>query len=143
MLRHVHPDCVVVANPQWHSGLASSMRAGLGTLPAQTDAVLFLLADQPGVDAASVRRLVAAWSRRRALPAAAAYAGRVGVPAIVPRRWWPALRAQTGDTGARAVLQSAARITVVDMPEAESDVDTPADLERLKGIGAKAKDPKG
>lgn len=133
MLRRVHRHCNVVANPQWQSGLASSMRVGLDALPPDAEAVLFLLSDQPRVDAAGLRRLVAAWSRRPALPAAAAYAGRVGVPAIIPRRAWPLLRAQTGDTGARAVLQSAARITIVELPEAESDVDTPADLERLKG----------
>lgn len=138
MLRHVGHECVVVENSEWRSGLASSMRAGLEALPSHTEAVLFMLTDQPLVDAACLRRLISAWSRRPAVPAAAGYAGKVGVPAILPRRWWAALREQTGDTGARSVLQAVSRLTIVEMPEAAADVDTPADLERLRGCGPRA-----
>jgi CTP:molybdopterin cytidylyltransferase MocA len=36
-----------------------------------------------------------------------------------------------GDVGARALLRSAPKVTLVEMPEAELDVDTVEDLARL------------
>lgn len=120
------------ANPRWAQGLATSLEVGIAALPRDTEAVLVLLADQPDVDARALRRLAAAWRRRRGTAAAAEYLGRVGVPAILPRRSWRALRGIGGDSGARALLRGAARITRVAMPEAELDVDTPDDLRRLR-----------
>lgn len=130
LIRSKRP-CVAVENPGWHAGLASSLRAGLEAVPDDADAALIVLADQPLVDAAALRRLVAAWRRRPGLPAAAAYEGRLGVPAIVPRRLWPALRRLEGDAGARHVLAAAPRVTAVAMPEAALDLDRPEDLARL------------
>jgi CTP:molybdopterin cytidylyltransferase MocA len=93
--------------------------------------VLVTLVDQPNVDAAALRRLIAAWRRRPSAPAAAHYAGRAGVPAILPRRSWAALYGLRGDAGARAVLRDAASLTLVAMPEAALDVDTREDLAQL------------
>jgi CTP:molybdopterin cytidylyltransferase MocA len=56
----------------------------------------------------------------------------VGVPAILPRRTLRAAREQGGDAGARALLRNAVEITLVEMPEAELDIDTPADAARLR-----------
>ncbi|HEU4618885.1 MAG TPA: nucleotidyltransferase family protein [Gammaproteobacteria bacterium] len=131
VLRRAKAASVVVENRAWPEGLAASLRAGLDAVPLRADAVLVVLADQPHVGAAALRRLVAAWRRRPGRPAASAYAGRLGVPAILPRTTWRALRALEGDVGARRVLASAPRITAVAMPEAELDVDLPEDLTRL------------
>jgi molybdenum cofactor cytidylyltransferase len=90
-----------------------------------------LLVDQPHVDAAALVRLVAAWRRRPGIPAAARYDGRIGVPAVLPRRHWRALKSLRGDEGARALLRGVATLTPVDMPEAAFDVDTPEDLRRF------------
>jgi molybdenum cofactor cytidylyltransferase len=131
LLRRHAPGVRTVLNARWHTGLASSLQAGLRAAPRDARAVLVTLVDQPNVDAAALRRLLAAWRRRPALPAAALYAGRGGVPAILPRRTWPALFALDGDAGARAVLRDAAALTLVAMPEAAFDVDTPEDLAKL------------
>jgi molybdenum cofactor cytidylyltransferase len=121
----------VVAHPGWAEGLSSSLRRGLAAVPAQSRGVLFVLADQPLVDARSLERLIAAWRRRPSHAAAARYAGRLGVPAIVPRRAFAALRSLKGDEGARRVLAQARGVVEVEMPEAEIDVDTPQDLVTL------------
>jgi CTP:molybdopterin cytidylyltransferase MocA len=132
LLRRAAPDVRAVTNARWRAGLATSLRAGVRAASRRGEAVLVLLVDQPDVDAAALRRLVGAWRRRPTAPAAARYAGRVGVPAILPRRSWRALRALERDAGARALLRDARDVTAVDMPEAELDVDTPADLARLR-----------
>jgi len=137
LLARAHPAGAVdvVHHPGWRSGLAGSLRRGLRAVPADARAVLFVLSDQPLIDAKSLGRLIAAWRRRPAHPAAACYSGRLGVPAIVPRRAFPALRALAGDEGARKVLAGDPRVTAVEMPEAAFDVDTPADLARLAAAG--------
>jgi CTP:molybdopterin cytidylyltransferase MocA len=50
----------------------------------------------------------------------------------LPRRRWRDLRALRGDQGARALLRSDAALTLVDMPEGAVDIDTPADLGKLR-----------
>jgi CTP:molybdopterin cytidylyltransferase MocA len=50
---------------------------------------------------------------------------------VLPRRTWRSVRSLTGDSGARALLRGAASVTLVDMPEAELDIDTRSDLPRL------------
>jgi CTP:molybdopterin cytidylyltransferase MocA len=131
LLRRHAPGVRVAANPLWATGLASSLRAGLAAAPRAATAALVLLVDQPNVDAAALRRLLGAWRRRPAAPAAAHYSERAGVPAILPRRAWRALRTLEGDAGARALLRGASAITLVAMPEAELDIDRPRDLARL------------
>jgi CTP:molybdopterin cytidylyltransferase MocA len=130
--RRATRGAIVAQNSRWADGLASSLQAGLAATPRGTRAILVLLADQPQVGAKALRRLLAAWRRRPGVAAAAAYLGRAGVPAILPRRNWPALRALRGDSGARALLRDNAALTLVDMPEAALDIDTPADLRRLR-----------
>jgi CTP:molybdopterin cytidylyltransferase MocA len=63
---------------------------------------------------------------------AAAFAGTVGAPAIIPAWCYADLLALRGDQGARALLQShSPRLLRVDMPAAALDVDTPEDLQAL------------
>jgi molybdenum cofactor cytidylyltransferase len=125
----------VVANPHWQDGMSGSLRRGLRALPQSASAALLLSVDQPLVAKLELRRLIAAWSHRPMRPAASAYAGRLGIPAILPRRFWlPASRAD-GDIGARDVLRDPGlRVTAVDMPEGAIDIDTREDLDRLTSL---------
>ena len=111
--------------------MGTSLRAGLAAADRTARAALVLLVDQPLVDAAALARLVAAWRRRPGVPAVARYDGRTGVPAVLPRRHWRALKSLRGDEGARALLRASATLTLVDMPEAALDIDTPADARQL------------
>lgn len=122
----------IVSNPDWQRGMATSLRAGLAAVPRSARAALVLLVDQPRVDAAAIARLVTAWRKRPGVPAAARYDERVGVPAVLPRRHWRPLKELQGDQGARALLRDGPSITLVDMPEAALDIDTPADLLELR-----------
>src|SRR5207245_8274228 len=71
----------VVENPDWESGMSTSLRAGLATLIADptVTAVAVALADQPRIGADAYRRL-AAPPRDGAQPAVAAYGGPRGQP---------------------------------------------------------------
>ena len=122
--------------------MATSLRAGLAAVPRTAKAAVVLLVDQPGVGAEAIGRLVGAWRRRPSLPAAARYGERVGAPAVLPRRYWRELKSMHGDQGARALLRGAAAPTLVEIPEAALDIDTPADLLALRaGQAAGADQP--
>jgi molybdenum cofactor cytidylyltransferase len=116
---------VVVRNAAWREGMAGSLRAGLGRIPSSAPSVLVTTVDQWRVVAADLRRVV-----RGSAPAAAAYDGARGVPALLPRRWRAHLLALRGDRGARTLLGGAG-VRSVTMPSAAFDLDTPQDLAAL------------
>ncbi len=129
IVRKCSPHTIVVANARWRDGMSGSLARGIAALPRGVRAALLLTVDQPEVGARSLRRLIAHWARRPARPAAASYAGRLGVPAILTQRVWRAARRASGDVGARAILRNDAnRVTHVALPEAAIDIDTQADL---------------
>ena len=129
-VRRAAPHVTALYNRHWRGGIASSLNAGLAAVPKRTRSVLVTLVDQPNVDGRALLRLLKAWRRRPGVAAAAHYSGRPGVPAVLPRRYWRAIRTLRGDAGARALLRGSG-ITIVDMPEAELDIDTRADVARL------------
>ncbi len=116
-----------VPNPDAAEGMASSIRTGLTALPTGTEAVLLLTVDQPAVDAALLRRLLELFGRDPERPAACAYAGTLGIPAIFPHRLFPDLRTLQGDRGAKAILLRE-QTTALPFPEGVLDLDRPEDL---------------
>jgi molybdenum cofactor cytidylyltransferase len=123
----------VVVNQVWAEGLSSSIRCGLRALAAidEIGAAILLLCDQPFVTSEVIMRLVAAYHAQQTLLVAAEYeaAGEQtrGVPALFARRLFPELLALRGAEGARRLIRRhIAEATLVAVPEAAFDVDTPA-----------------
>jgi nicotine blue oxidoreductase len=125
---------LIVHNPDWRSGMGSSLVAGLTALPEAALAVVIALADQPLVGSQAVRRLIAA-HHEGASVAVAAYDGQPRNPVLIAREHWPeVIAASVGDVGARAFLRSRGDlVTLVECGDTGSpdDVDTPADLARV------------
>jgi CTP:molybdopterin cytidylyltransferase MocA len=97
-------DVAVVVSDGWEQGLATSLRAGLGSLDGQADAALVSLVDLPDVDAAVVRRVLAQATRPDVL-ARATYQGRPGHPVLLGRDHWKAvIETAAGDEGAKGYL---------------------------------------
>jgi len=118
-----------VPNPGAAEGMASSIRVGIAALPPAAQSVLLLTVDQPAVDEALLRRLLALAAADPSRPAACAYAGTVGIPAVLPRPLFPELLALRGDRGAKAILLRE-RTATLPFPAGETDLDTPGDLSR-------------
>ncbi len=130
LIRRHHPGTHTVDNAHWAEGMAGSLQAGLAVLPARATAALLLLSDQPAVGEPSLRRLIGAWRHHPGKAAAAAYSGVAGVPAILPRAFWKEAHCLSGDAGARSLLRVGQTVaTVVAMPEAAWDIDTPEDMQ--------------
>ena len=130
----------VVHNPDWRTGMGSSLAAGLRALQPGSDlecaAVVVALADQPLVGAEAVRRLIAAW-RAGATVAVAAYDGKPRNPVLIAREHWDSvLELAGGDTGARPLRAHPELVRLVECGDTGSayDVDTPEDLARVTGV---------
>ncbi len=132
------PGTQTVYNPEWRTGMGSSLRAALRALDSadEAGAVAVALADQPLVGAEAVARLIAAY-RHGASVAVAAYDGQPRNPVLLARAHWPEVFATaTGDAGARSFLRSHADlVTLVECGDTgrPDDIDTPADLARIAG----------
>lgn len=124
--------CGARAVPSPHSaqGQSASIRAGLDAAgPLGTnDFLLFAVADQPLLRAATVHRLLdlavpGTWG------ATAACGGRVGSPALFCAALAPQLYALGGDCGGRAVLNARPQAVLRVACEAEElwDIDRPGD----------------
>ena len=119
----------LVINRDWNEGLASSIRAGVRSLPGSCGGALLLLADQASITSADLQRLADSWARNPRAIVAAQYAGSHGVPALFPRSEFPALLRLQGEQGARALLRNpAVSVIGVPMPSAAIDIDRPEDL---------------
>ena len=116
----------VLANRDWETGMASSLRAGLEGLrgwPGRIDAALVTLVDMPGMTAAALAR-VAAHAAPDAL-AVATYGGVRSHPVLLGREHWAGVgETATGDEGARGYL-AAHEVTEVDC----TGLADPADLD--------------
>jgi molybdenum cofactor cytidylyltransferase len=118
-------------NPQYQSGQATSIRAGVQALPATSAAALFLPVDQPFLSPALLRRLVQQWREGAPLVATTVDGEVRGAPAVFDRRLWPQLLRLEGDTGARPLLrQYKEELVAVPASTYElRDIDRPEDLE--------------
>ncbi|HWL39186.1 MAG TPA: nucleotidyltransferase family protein [Gemmatimonadaceae bacterium] len=127
------PSVTTVVNRDWSRGLSSSLLTGLTAAfsDPSCEAALVTLADQPLVDAAALRRLMAAFNARQRI-VASAYDDTVGVPAIFGREHADDLMRLTGDAGAGSWLRSRrSGVTSVSLQAGAVDIDTSADLARL------------
>jgi CTP:molybdopterin cytidylyltransferase MocA len=114
----------VVQNPEWDTGMASSLRAGLAALAGTgAPAAVVLLVDMPGVTAEAVRRVA-----RLAAPgvlAMAGYGDRRGHPVLLGREHWAGVAASAvGDSGARDYLRAhASEVRVMPCGDVADDRD--------------------
>lgn len=113
-------------------GMGASLRAAVAALPDDTAGVFVFLGDMPAVDPATPALLARSLKSPYDI-VAPTHLGRRGHPVLFGATWLPALRALSGDEGARALLENAgarlARIPVQD-PGIHLDVDRPEDLAR-------------
>jgi molybdenum cofactor cytidylyltransferase len=121
---------VFVANPARAFGLATSVISGVRAA-RYSGAVLLLPMDLAELKAAELERLISRWCGARRRLIARRVDERASVPVILPRALYPRVREIAGDVGLRNLLAElpAHRRTLIDLPSAERDVDTPQELD--------------
>ncbi len=127
----------LITNPDYASGLASSLKAGVAALPPDAAGALIVLGDMPCVTAAEIDLLVQAFVKAGGgAIVRATHAGKRGNPVILPRALFGALSLLSGDTGARHLIESS-DMDVIDVEigaAASLDVDTPEAVTRAGGV---------
>ena len=120
----------VARNDAYGTGCASSLLAGLDAA-GHCDAIMLVLGDMPGVDAAVIDAVRADWDRGRPWAAVTRYEDALGHPFVFSSAAFGALRALHGDKAVwKLVDQRPDRVREVAVPrQLPGDVDTWADYE--------------
>jgi molybdenum cofactor cytidylyltransferase len=127
-------DEIRIVNSRPEAGISTSVRLGLESL-ARTDAsrALVLLGDQPRLSLAQVQVVLGAAvdeSRPIVVPR---YNGVPGNPVLLERAAWALAERLQGDSGmAQLFAANPDLLRYVDVPGANPDIDTPADLAALE-----------
>jgi molybdenum cofactor cytidylyltransferase len=128
-----------INNPDFPSGLSSSLKLGLKALPEDCDGAVIVLGDMPAVTPALIDKLIGAFApaEGRAL-CVATHGGKRGNPVLFARRFFEEIESIEGDVGARGLI--GAYPDLVCEVEADSDaplidIDTPEDLAAYRRRG--------
>jgi len=130
-----------VINREWSKGISTSIQKGLRALRnahPELEAVIVMLCDQPKVTPEAIESLVKTY-RETGMPIVASeYEGTVGAPALFGYEMFGELLALEGDRGAKTLIEryGDTLVTVVPVPEAALDIDTPEDVELIAAMAA-------
>lgn len=117
-----------VYNPLFATGLSSSLKSGVASLPEEVCGAAILLADMPRVSAALLATLAKAFEDHpQACAAAPNLNGQRGNPVFIRRSLFNDVAQLEGDVGARALLRGRSDVIDVAMDDeaVAFDVDTP------------------
>jgi molybdenum cofactor cytidylyltransferase len=132
-IRHLNVE--VAENEDWETGMASSIFAGLQQLETSgpnASQLAILLADQPHVTAEHLLGMRRVAGEVQTPVVAASYDGVLGVPALFRPEVFPMLASLGADSGARSLFRGGkVEVTPFPLPEAATDIDTPADFEAV------------
>ncbi len=128
----------IVFNPDYVSGMASSLRIGIQAVAREMDGALILLGDMPLVGNAQINQLITEFDPATERDIVVPYKdGRRGNPVLWSARYFPVLKALTGDTGGRGlIIENIANVR--DVPVIDdavfTDFDTTDSLSYLHGL---------
>ena len=129
-------DVKFVRNPDFASGLASSVKAGIAAVPSEADGAVICLGDMPLIDAGLIDRLIDDFAADRGhLIVVPVAAGRRGNPVLWSRRFFQELMTLDGDVGARHLIAKHSEAVAEVAVEGEGaflDIDTPQALEAAR-----------
>ncbi|MGH7680294.1 MAG: nucleotidyltransferase family protein [Gemmatimonadaceae bacterium] len=127
-------DVRFVVNPDPAAGMGASLACGVAALGSRVEAALVALADEPSRDRSVLAEVVDRYRTGDASIVVPLFRGTRGHPVLFDRSVFAELLALTGDRGARDITdRDPGRVAIVELAEDEPvDVDTPADLSRLR-----------
>jgi molybdenum cofactor cytidylyltransferase len=132
ILRPLRVRCVV--NPEFPSGMYSSVVAGIRSLEGGVAACFVLPADMPAVRASTIIRLARAHGRTGAAVVYPVFRGSRGHPPLISARLFPEITSGSGEAGLERVLaahEGQARELRVRDEGVLLDLDTPEDYRRV------------
>lgn len=132
--RTTHPKCIVHENPDYRDGLSTSLKVGVASIEHDFPSVMFLLGDQPMVNAALIDLLLRQFAQSEKSICVPAHRGTRGNPALFAKPHYPAILNLTGDTGARSLITANPdQVLSVEVPDplVFLDIDRREDAEKI------------
>lgn len=126
-----------VHNPRFTEGQGTSLASGTAALSNDTDAVVVLLGDQPGIDPAVIDCEIAAYRQYHAPIIMARYGEERGHPVLFDRTLFPELAALDDDVGGRDIVRvhnDALMLVNGRAPLPPDDIDTEDAYQRLRSL---------
>ncbi|NKK77193.1 NTP transferase domain-containing protein [Rhizobium leguminosarum] len=121
-----------IDNPDYASGMASSLKAGVSSRDADSaEGILVMLADMPGISTTHLDALISTFRNAGGEAVVRAVSrGKPGNPVILPRSLNQAILRLEGDVGARDIIATSG-LPVLDVDVGDAallDVDTPDEV---------------
>jgi molybdenum cofactor cytidylyltransferase len=132
-----HPKYEVLVNPDYRSGQSTSLRAGLLRVRHAFPSAMFLLGDQPLVDAALINLLLEQYAGSEKPICVPTHRGVRGNPTLFARRFYPEILKLAGDKGARDIIAAHPdRVLAAEIPDplVFLDIDRPGDVEPIAAL---------
>lgn len=131
-------DCCaahIAVNPDWHEGIASSIRCGIHALAGinpDAKGTVLMVCDQPYVTSALLNKLMATHQETGKPIVACSYENTFGTPVFFHKNLFPELLQLRGDVGARNIIrQHNCEVEGVLFPRGNIDIDTEVDYKKL------------
>jgi molybdenum cofactor cytidylyltransferase len=121
----------ITQNLQWQEGVASSIRVGLTellTIEKDIESAIFMLCDQPFVDAPLLHKLIEKKVESGKGIISCNYKETLGVPVLFDRKYFKELQFMEGVVGAKKIIfKYKEDVFAVDFPKGAVDIDTVED----------------
>ncbi|MDP2414784.1 nucleotidyltransferase family protein [Daejeonella sp.] len=125
----------IVKNPNWESGMASSVVCGINTinnLYPDTESAILMVCDQPFVNAKLLKNLIKKQEESGSFIVASSYENIHGTPALFHKNHFDELSELKGDTGARSLIKKYTEsIETIPFDHGSIDIDTIEDYRNL------------
>jgi len=126
----------VVINDDWETGMASTIRCGIQSIPkldSNVDGAILMVCDQPFVTPDLLNSLIEKQKETGKSIIASQYGDTIGTPALFQKQFFEKLIALEGDSGAkRIMMQHSDLLATISFPKGSIDIDTIGDYEALR-----------
>ena len=127
----------IVNNPNYTSGMLSSVRCGLRNLPEKCRAVMVVLGDQPSITTGLIDQMLQSFAATEKNILVPLYKGKRGHPILFSSHYRDEILTQYGDVGLRGLLHGHSDDTfemAVSTASVLCDMDCPEDYRREIGL---------
>jgi len=124
----------VIENPQWKSGIGSSIKAGINRiLKKRIDSAVIMVCDQPFLTSFYINSLIYTHIETEKPIVASEYGSTFGTPALFSRSMFKALKSIDDEDGAKKIIvENQTKLVTVPFAMGHVDLDTPEDFARLQ-----------
>ena len=127
----------IVNNPDYKSGMLSSVRCGLQSLPEKCRAVMVVLGDQPSITTGLINQMLQSFAMTEKTILVPLYKGKRGHPILFSSIYRDEIITQYGDVGLRGLLHGHSNDIfelAVSTASVLCDMDCPEDYRRELGL---------